>query len=90
MTPMRMLLLGLILLSLVDHASAQTALDLLPQDAVGSIAIRNLDDLIKKGDDFLTKTAIRMPIRPSELFDQGAQAIGVTKVSTGRRPLRWS
>jgi hypothetical protein len=67
----RMLLVCTVLLGISSRASAQAAIDLLPQDAIVSIAVRDLDDLMKKGDKFLTDSEIRMPVRPSELFDQG-------------------
>ncbi|MBI1830078.1 MAG: hypothetical protein HYR84_01345 [Planctomycetes bacterium] len=60
-------------------AFAQTPLEILPEDAAVGIAIRDLDDLMKKGDVFLRDADIRMPIRPSQVFDQGAQFIGIRK-----------
>jgi hypothetical protein len=73
----RLLLVGVLFLGIADRVSAQAPLDLLPQDVVAAIAIRDLDALIKKGDKFLTAAEIRMPLRPSELFDQGVQFLGV-------------
>jgi hypothetical protein len=78
MGALRYLLLGSILL-FGGTATAQTPLDLFPQDAVVSIGINDLDDLMKKGDKFLAEAEIRMPIRPSELFDQGTGFLGVRK-----------
>ena len=75
----RMLLVCTVLLGISGRASAQAAIDLFPQDAIVSIAIRDLDDLVKKGDNFLTDSEIRMPVRPSELFDQGTQLLGIRK-----------
>jgi hypothetical protein len=73
-------------LAVVERAAAQTALDLFPQDAAAGIAIRDLDDLIKKGDKFLTDADIRVPLRPSELFDQGTQFLGVNRGFNRKAP----
>ncbi len=70
----------------VPCASAQTMLELVPQDAVAGIAIRNLDELIKRGDKFLTETAIDVPLRPSQLFDLGAVFVGANRGLDRKRP----
>jgi hypothetical protein len=75
----RMLLVCTVLLGISGRASAQAAIDLLPREAIVSIAIRDLDDLMKKGDRFLTDSEIRVLVRPSELFDQGTQILGIRK-----------
>jgi hypothetical protein len=44
------------------------AVDLIPEDAAGGIAIRNLADLIKKGDKFVEAGGLGDSLRPSQLF----------------------
>src|SRR5262245_30198019 len=75
----RILIVATFLAVSANQAYAQTMLDLLPRDAAAGIAIRDLDDLIKKGDKFLTDTDIKIGLRPSELFDQGTAILGVQK-----------
>jgi hypothetical protein len=75
----RFLLIVVIFLGFSPRCFAQTMLELLPQDAVAGIAIGNLDELIKRGDKFLLDTEINVPLRPSQLFDQGAQFLGINK-----------
>jgi hypothetical protein len=77
MFALRLFLVGLLALSFADRAAAQTTLDLIPEDAVVSLAIRGIDDLIKKGDVFLKEADIHLPIRPSQLFDEGAKILGI-------------
>lgn len=79
MSAFRNLAVGLLTLVVAAHASAQTPLEILPEDAVVALAIRDLDDLIKKGDVFIKDADIRTPARPSDLFDQGTQALGIRK-----------
>src|SRR5262249_45474109 len=84
---MRPLLLVVVLcLALAEPAGAQTALELFPQDAAAAVAIRDLDDLIKKGDEFLQLAELRLPIRPSQLFDMGAAFLGVNQGMHRRAP----
>ena len=73
------LLIGVALLLAPCRVSAQAMLEILPQDAAASIAIRDLDGLIKKGDKFLLDTKINMPFRPSELFKAANDFLGVEK-----------
>jgi len=75
----RLLLVGIVILLAASSATAQTPLDILPEDAAVGIAIRDLDELIKKGNVFLRDADIRTPLRPSELFDQGTQILGINK-----------
>lgn len=60
-------------------AAAQHAiLDLVPAEpTLAAIAIQNIDELIKKGDKFIEETKFNVPFRPSELFRQGVQFLGV-------------
>src|SRR5262249_6334569 len=60
----------------VRPLSAQP-LELIPADAGAALAIRNLDELIKKGDRFIADTDWKLPIRPSELFREVYQFLGV-------------
>ena len=76
---MRHPLVAIIFLLLAAPAFGQGPLDLFPQDAVAAVAIRDLDGLIKKGDKFLNDTEIRVPLRPSDLFDQAVQFLGANK-----------
>jgi hypothetical protein len=54
-------------------------LELVPHDASAAITIRNLDELIQRGDKLLNDTDVKVPIRPSELFNMGAQFLGVNQ-----------
>jgi hypothetical protein len=66
-----LLLAGWLLLGgAVERVSAQTMLDALPRDAAACLAIRNLDELIDKGDKFLAASKIQVGLRPSQLFDE--------------------
>ncbi|MSU79429.1 MAG: hypothetical protein EXS16_15230 [Gemmataceae bacterium] len=66
-----------LLLALAPSLHAQAVLDVLPQDAAAAIAIRDLDSLLKKGDKFLDETTIRMPLRPSKLFEEANNFLGI-------------
>src|SRR2546430_14920192 len=56
----------------------QGALDLVPADtALAAIVVRDLDGLLKKGDKFIEETGFRVPLRPSELFSQAVQFLGI-------------
>ncbi len=58
------------LLLLAGAASAAPdVLDLIPEDAVIGVAIRNLNDLKKRGDQLLAESEIKNLPRPSELFE---------------------
>ncbi len=52
----------------VATAAPPGALDLIPEDAAAGLAIRNLDDLIKKGDKFVDDGGFGKDMRPSQLF----------------------
>ncbi len=67
----------LLALAAAGGAAAQGPLDLIPADALGGVAIRDLNDLKKKGDQFIKDTELKFPLRPSELFDQVYQFLGV-------------
>jgi hypothetical protein len=82
----RFLLVCMVVLAISERAAAQGPLDLFPEDAAVGVAIRDLDDLIKKGDDFLVLSEIRMPIRPSQLFDQGTAFLRINKGLNRRAP----
>ena len=79
----------LILLCLFATAAPAMAepsmLDLISGDAVAGLTIRNLNDLKKKGDRFMADSELKLPIRPSQLFDQGFQFLGI---NTGYDPER--
>jgi hypothetical protein len=49
-------------------AAPPGALDLIPEDAAVGIAIRNLADLIKKGDKFIDDGGLDNGLRPSRIF----------------------
>ncbi len=68
---------SMILCMATSPAAAQGPLDLLPQDAAASIAIRDLDDLIKRGDKFIADTGVDIPFRPSELFKEANQFLNI-------------
>ncbi|HKB42085.1 MAG TPA: hypothetical protein VKD72_37005 [Gemmataceae bacterium] len=69
----------LALFALTGSATAQGPLDLVPSDAMAGFAIRNLNDLKKKGDKFIKDTDLQMqfPMRPSQLFDDVYKFLGV-------------
>src|SRR5262245_36498956 len=67
------------LFAIASPAAAQTMLDLVPKDGAASIAIRNLDELIERGDEFLNGSAIKVPLRPSQLFDMGIAFLGIQR-----------
>jgi hypothetical protein len=75
----RLSLLLLLVLVTAQPGVAQTPLELIPRHAVVGIAIRDLDELIKKGDDFIRGAALQLPVRPSQLFDLGTQFLGVQR-----------
>jgi hypothetical protein len=66
---------------------AQQLLDIVPRDVTAAIAVRNLNELIRKGDKLVEETQLQMPIRPSQLFDFGAQALGIRGGFDRERPV---
>src|SRR5438067_13811428 len=60
------------LLATAGGATAQGTLDLLPSDAIASCAVRNLNDLKKKGDKFIKDVDLQIPVRLSQLFDMAS------------------
>jgi hypothetical protein len=77
MSKLRGLLVAFGLLSLHVPVRAQGPLELFPEDAVASLAVRDLDELIKRGDKFLTDTDIRVGFRPSQLFEEANRFLGI-------------
>lgn len=67
-------------------AAAQAPLDIIPQDAAASIAIRDLDELIKRGDKFIADTGIDNNLRPSDLFREVNQFLGINQGLNVKRP----
>jgi hypothetical protein len=57
--------------------AGQSLLDLVPADAGAAVAIRNLNDLKKKGDKFITDTELKVPLRPSQFFEMAYQFLGI-------------
>src|SRR5947207_851462 len=70
----------LVVIACAGSAPAQKTLDLMPSDAMVGCAVRNLNDLKKKGDQFIKDTELQLPIRLSQVFDMAYQAIGVQGV----------
>src|SRR5262249_32278301 len=70
----------LALLATAGSATAQKTLDLLPSDAMAGCAVRNLNDLKKKGDQFIKDTELPIPIRLSQVFDEVYKMLGVQGV----------
>ncbi len=58
-------------------AHADSALELIPDDAAGAIIIRDLAELQKKGDKFLSATKWNMGIRPSQALHFVYQHLGI-------------
>ena len=44
------------------------ALDIIPEDVVAAIAIRDVADLTKRGDEFIAKTELHVPMRLSDAY----------------------
>jgi len=86
MSVLRNLLMASIFAIIAAPASAQGMLDIIPQDAVFSIAVRDLDELVKKGDKFLTDTEIRVPLRPSMLFSLANDFLGIRAGLDRKKP----
>jgi hypothetical protein len=60
-----------------NTSAGETMLDLIPADAGAAVAIRNLNDLKKKGDRFIADTEMKVPLRPSQVFEMGYQHLGI-------------
>jgi hypothetical protein len=60
-------------------AAAPDVLDLIPEDAAGAVAIRNLNELHKKGDKFLDESELKVSLRPTQLFDFAFTWLGITR-----------
>lgn len=73
----RHLVAALLLLPFAGRARAQTVLDLVPADATAGIAIRNLDELAKRGDEFVNAAEMQNIFRPSQLWLMALQFLGV-------------
>ena len=65
---------------------AQDTLDLLPRDTLLSLSIRNLEELRGKGDKLYDAVDLKVP-RPSMLFEQGLNALGITQGLDRRKPM---
>ncbi len=55
----------------------QGMLDVIPADAAAALAIRNLEELEKKGDKFVADVDLKLPIRPSQLFADVYRFLGI-------------
>jgi hypothetical protein len=55
----------------------QGMLDLIPANAAAAVSIRSLTDLKKKGDRFVADAELNVPLRPSQVFEQIYQFLGV-------------
>src|SRR5690606_30945960 len=62
---------------LAASVPAQGPLELLPADSLAGVAIRDLDDLKQKGDQFIKETELKVSLRPSELFEEAYRFLGV-------------
>jgi hypothetical protein len=56
---------------------APAVTDLIPEDATAAIAVRNLNELKKKGDKFAAEAGLQFLPRPSQLFDMLLDNLGV-------------
>ncbi len=73
-------LLVLLFLSWASVGRAQPTMhDLIPANAAAGIAVRNLEDLQKKGDKLVEQTQWKAPLRPSELFNQLYSMLGIAQ-----------
>lgn len=73
----RRLLAVAMMLVVAGNARAQTVLELVPADAMAGIAIRNLDDLAKRGDEFVNAAQMQNLFRPSQLWLMALQFLGI-------------
>jgi hypothetical protein len=60
-------------------AAAPDALDLVPEDALAAVTVRNLTELRKKGDKFLDESELKVSLRPTQLFDFAFTWLGATR-----------
>lgn len=67
--------LGALLLAIPCRAA--DPLDLIPADAMGGVAVRNLDSFQKKADAFVKDAGIDLPMAPSEMLAQAFKELGV-------------
>lgn len=77
MKPARLLLAASILALVAGTAQAQTVLDLVPADATAGIAIRNVAELSKRGDEFVNEAGMQNLFRPSQLWLLALQFLGI-------------
>lgn len=77
MKPARHALAVTILFAVAGGTQAQTVLELIPADATAGIAIRNLDDLSKRGDQFVAEAGMQNLFRPSQLWVMALQFLGI-------------
>src|SRR5262249_10194917 len=69
---------SLFLLLLAAPAPAgPDVLDLVPENAVAGLGVRNLVELRKKGDKLIADAEWKAPLRFSDLFDQLYQFLGI-------------
>lgn len=54
-----------------------TALDIVPEEVVAAIAIRNVTELTERGDQFITKTELKVPMRLSEAYGFVTSFLGI-------------
>ena len=70
------LALGLLVPLTQVHAQSGMT-DLIPRGAAVAVAIRNLDDLKKKGNTFLKESDLNIGLRPSDIFDHVYKFLGL-------------
>ncbi len=58
-------------------AQQATMLDIVPADSAIAVAIRDLDDLQKKGDKLVADAELNISIRPSQLFSMAFGFLGI-------------
>jgi hypothetical protein len=77
----RLLVCGLTILFLSTQVAFAdgSVLDLIPDDATGALGISSVDELRKKGDRFFTAADVKDWPRPSQLFDQIYDSLGLKK-----------
>ncbi len=61
-----------------SHSLADSAFDVIPENAVAAIAINNLGELKAKGTKLVAETKLDVGIKPSEAFDWVYSQLGVT------------
>lgn len=53
------------------------AFDIIPEDVLAAVAIRNVSEFISRGDEFIDKSEWRIPIRLKDVYDSVTTSLGI-------------